>query len=230
MRQLTLQVHGRLDCVRDKPGRIFQIDSRLYYVLKYPPSSSDTAIADTREGAPRPNIAGAFVLCPMVDVSPESRPSALIEYIAKGIKYFAGSLPLAKAVRGNVSDDPRVEADFFSDREFRSCHDELTTALCYHGLLRVGTGLSLLEGMEELDKDAEKIDVRKYRNRLPSPDASDVSAALGLQDHLLHSCRSPCGSLWTLVLIGAWRQKGHLSSGLGGARTTVAPLLPLQSG
>lgn len=115
--QLTLQFHGRLDSVCDKPGRIFRADSSLYYVLKYPPSSSESAIADTHEGAPRPNIAGAFVLCPMVDVSPESRPSALIEYIAKGIKYFAGSLPLAKAVRGNVSDDPRVEADFFSDRE-----------------------------------------------------------------------------------------------------------------
>lgn len=99
----------------------------------------------------------------MVDVSPESRPSALIEYIAKGIKYFAGSLPLAKAVRGNVSDDPRVEADFFSDRRWYRRGVLLTAALCYHGLLRVGTGLSLLEGMEELDKDAEKINVRKCR-------------------------------------------------------------------
>lgn len=52
---------------------------------------------------PRPQVAGAFVLCPMVEVSPESRPSAFVEYIAKGIKYFAGALPLAKAVRGGLS-------------------------------------------------------------------------------------------------------------------------------
>lgn len=32
-------------------------------------------------------------------------------------------------------------------------------ALCYHGLLRVGTGLSLLDGMIEVDKEAEGIDV-----------------------------------------------------------------------
>lgn len=95
----------------------FSADDRLYYVLRYPPSASCKAIADRHDGSPRPHVSGAFVLCPMVDVSPESRPSAIVEYIAKGIKYFAGSLPLANAVRGNVSDDPRVEADFFSDRE-----------------------------------------------------------------------------------------------------------------
>lgn len=41
----------------------------------------------------------------------------MIEYIGRGIKFFAGSLPFAKAVRGNVSDDPRVEEDFYADRE-----------------------------------------------------------------------------------------------------------------
>jgi hypothetical protein len=49
--------------------------------------------------------------------SKESRPSIVIEYIGRGIKFFAGSLPFAKAVRGNVSDDPRVEEDFYADRE-----------------------------------------------------------------------------------------------------------------
>lgn len=33
--------------------------------------------------------------------------------------------------------------------------------LCYHGWLRVGTGLALLEGMTELEKRAEEIDVRE---------------------------------------------------------------------
>lgn len=140
----------------------------------------------------------------MVDVSPESRPSALIEYIAKGIKYFAGSLPLAKAVRGNVSDDPRVEADFFSDRELQASGQQLTTALCYHGLLRVGTGLSLLEGMEELDKDAEKIDVRKCKNQLSPLRGRErrVCCAWAAQDHLLHSHVDLCGP-WCLSVHGA---------------------------
>ncbi|EKD01598.1 lysophospholipase [Trichosporon asahii var. asahii CBS 8904] len=142
--------------VCDKPGRIFRADSSLYYVLKYPPSSSESAIADTHEGAPRPNIAGAFVLCPMVDVSPESRPSALIEYIAKGIKYFAGSLPLAKAVRGNVSDDPRVEADFFSDpiRLVHGSADRATspaaTERLFHRLPNADKSFKLYDGYEHV--------------------------------------------------------------------------------
>jgi len=49
--------------------------------------------------------------------SKESRPSVVTEYIGRGIKFLAGSLPFAKAVRGNVSDDPRVEEDFYADRK-----------------------------------------------------------------------------------------------------------------
>jgi acylglycerol lipase len=35
------------------------------------------------------------------------------------------------------------------------------TALCYHGKLRVGTGLSLLQGMVELQQRAEEVNVRE---------------------------------------------------------------------
>jgi len=43
----------------------------------------------------------------------------------------------------------------------RSCIPaELTIALCYHGLLRISTGLSLLEGMIELQRRAEEINIR----------------------------------------------------------------------
>lgn len=49
-------------------------------------------------------------------VSPESRPHPLTELAGRGIQYFAGTLPLAKALRGKVSRDPRVEEDFFADR------------------------------------------------------------------------------------------------------------------
>lgn len=127
----------------------------LYYILKYPPTASTIKIAaeGPRADAEPPShgqghidrerpredekarvqIAGAFVMCPMVEggsyiasdrvqhsltlASKQSRPSVVTEYIGRGIKFFAGSLPFAKAVRGNVSDDPRVEEDFYADRE-----------------------------------------------------------------------------------------------------------------
>ncbi|ODO03330.1 lysophospholipase [Cryptococcus wingfieldii CBS 7118] len=148
----------------------------LYYLLKYPPTNNTEAVvtqgstADVTlpEGGKgyddlerpradekvRPQVAGAFVLCPMVEVSKESRPNIILEYIGRAIVFFGGSLPLAKSVRGNVSDDPRVEEDFFADRKYH-----LRPTLCYHGMLRVGTGLACLEGMTELEKRAHEIDV-----------------------------------------------------------------------
>lgn len=53
----------------------------------------------------------------------------VIEYIGRGIKFFAGSLPFAKAVRGNVSDDPRVEEDFYADRELTFMYKANLSAL-----------------------------------------------------------------------------------------------------
>ncbi|UOH81455.1 tubulin alpha-1A chain [Cryptococcus neoformans] len=143
----------------------------LYYLLKYPPTVQPEKVASQgqkpdipppeegsgqgydqlershEEEKVRIHVAGAFVLCPMIEVSKESRPNILLEYLGRGVNSFAGSLPLAKAVRGNVSDDPRVEEDFFAD------------PLCYHGMLRVGTGLACLEGMIELQDRAEEINV-----------------------------------------------------------------------
>ncbi|CAD6582923.1 MAG: alpha-tubulin [Tremellales sp. Tagirdzhanova-0007] len=143
----------------------------LYYLLKYPPSTSSIRLADSAsefdtslptgglgkgydggerrrgEEKKRIQVAGAFVLCPMVGVAKNSRPHWITEYIGRAIVSLAGVLPIATSVRGNVSDDPSVEADFFAD------------PLCYHGMLRVGTGLSLLGGMIELDRRAEEIDV-----------------------------------------------------------------------
>jgi hypothetical protein len=112
---------------------------RLYYLLKYPPTASGPALASAAKKSDqtppplgqgigyadaernseaekaRPNVAGAFVLCPMVQgmsgisevrimlictVSANSRPYGITEFIGRGIKYFAGALPLAQAVRG----------------------------------------------------------------------------------------------------------------------------------
>ncbi|KAL7424075.1 hypothetical protein Q5752_001660 [Cryptotrichosporon argae] len=160
----------------------------LYYLLKYPPSSAPADISDAAHASDNPpppqgqgkgyadaerprgaekeriHVAGAFVLCPMVEASKASRPHWTVEYIAKAVKYFMAPLRVAKAVRGNVSDDPRVEEDFFAD------------PLCYHGYLRIGTGLSLLEGMNELDRRAEEINVPI---RIVHGDADRATSHLG---------------------------------------------------
>ena len=106
--------------------------------------------------------------------------------MARGIVKVAGSLPLAEGVRGNVSDDPRVEKEFFQDREsvlfsfsFSMGNESVPslfgllmndadgilvflTALTYHGKLRASTGLSLLQGFTELGKKAEQINLREW--------------------------------------------------------------------
>lgn len=98
------------------------------------PSTSDveriveSPIDETTEGESksqqeyRPKIAGAFVMCPLVNgesdrhvearivsdpatryiVAPASRPNFFVEGIARVIVKFAGSLPLAEAVRGEL--------------------------------------------------------------------------------------------------------------------------------
>ncbi|WVF72190.1 hypothetical protein IAT40_007002 [Kwoniella sp. CBS 6097] len=154
----------------------------LYYLLKYPPTEDPTDVAsqasdpdspllppgqgkgyenierDRKDEKVRIHVAGAFVLCPMVEVSKNSRPSIVVEYIGRALSYVAGSLPLAKAVRGNVSDDPRVEEDFEADREWKIRRPLADiAALCYSGMLRIGTGLAALEGMLELERRAEEI-------------------------------------------------------------------------
>jgi len=45
-------------------------------------------------------------------------PAYPVYLLALALRRFAGRLPLAKAVKGNISDDPRVEAEDL--REFFS--------------------------------------------------------------------------------------------------------------
>ncbi|KAG7530675.1 hypothetical protein FFLO_04901 [Filobasidium floriforme] len=129
----------------------------LYYIITYPPTSDVEKIISSGSGSGvgdqpaepkkeyRPKIAGAMVLCPLVEVAADSRPNALVELAAKALVKVAASLPMAEAVRGKVSDDPRVEREFGED------------PLTYHGKLRASTGLSLLHGFTELQKKAEMI-------------------------------------------------------------------------
>lgn len=105
----------------------------LYYIITYPSStnlqkvsSSEEEKAESNGQADKPHseyqprIAGAMVQCPLVEVAADSRPSALVESIAKALVAVAPSLPMAEAVAGRVSDDPRVEEEFRNDRELHT--------------------------------------------------------------------------------------------------------------
>lgn len=76
-----------------------------------------------------------------------ARPSYVLETIARVIAFFAGRLPLAAGVKGNVSDDIRVEHEFHADPQ------------TYKGYIRIATGLAILLGLEELQELAPKITV-----------------------------------------------------------------------
>lgn len=56
-------------------------------------------------------------------------------------------MPLAKAVRGKVSDDPRVDIEHDLDPQ------------AYRGLLRISTGMAILSGTLELQALAPRINV-----------------------------------------------------------------------
>lgn len=52
----------------DMVGFILSALISLYYTLKYPPASSpEEIVADDMDTHPRVQVAGAFVLCPMVE-------------------------------------------------------------------------------------------------------------------------------------------------------------------
>lgn len=108
----------------------------LYYIITYPATSDVERIISSGNGSGvgdqpaepkkeyRPKIAGAMVLCPLVEgmrdclqftsgsnalrsrhmsyiaVAADSRPHALVELAAKGLVKVAASLPMAEAVRG----------------------------------------------------------------------------------------------------------------------------------
>ncbi|SPO19723.1 uncharacterized protein UTRI_00114_B [Ustilago trichophora] len=93
----------------------------------------------------RPSLSGVAVAAPMITISSQSRPSKVIEYVAHVLRFFAGRLPLASAIKGNVSDDPRVEDEFNKD------------PLTYKGKVRISTGLAILDGIDDLASKAHLI-------------------------------------------------------------------------
>lgn len=129
----------------------------LYYAALYPPVSPPSKggpdlkelakEGDEKSDYIRPNLSGVACSAPMLAISPHSRPSPLLEKVARLIAFFAGRLPLAEGVKGNVSDDPRVETEFHADPQ------------TYKGNLRIATGLAVLAGLADLQTMAPRITV-----------------------------------------------------------------------
>ncbi|GAA6046870.1 hypothetical protein JCM3770_005684 [Rhodotorula araucariae] len=95
----------------------------------------DTSLPSASSQSFRPTISGGMFLCPMLAISPDSRPSVLVELIARVLASVAGPLPLAAANKGKNSEDPLVEEVFNRDPQ------------TYHGKLRIATGLAILQGI-----------------------------------------------------------------------------------
>lgn len=77
----------------------------LYHAAIHPP------VASVKQGGPTENrrlaLDGVAVSAPMLQIAPESRPNMFIEAIGRLLSVVAGRLPLARAIKGNVSDDPK---------------------------------------------------------------------------------------------------------------------------
>lgn len=116
-------------------------DSRLWSLCapsKYG-APLDTSLPAAKNESFRPTISGGIILCPMLAISPDSRPSYAVELFARLIASVAGPFPLAAANKGKNSEDPDVEEAFNRDPQ------------TYHGKLRIATGLAILAGLTSIN-------------------------------------------------------------------------------
>ncbi|WFD31276.1 acylglycerol lipase [Malassezia sp. CBS 17886] len=115
----------------------------IYHAALYPPVSP--ASQGGPKNAPRLSFAGLAVSAPMLQIAKETRPNWAVEMFARAIAVVAGRLPLARALKGNVSDDPRVE-------EYATVDPQI-----YHGLVRIDTGLGIVAGLDHLSAIESRI-------------------------------------------------------------------------
>ncbi|EST09719.1 hypothetical protein PSEUBRA_000094 [Kalmanozyma brasiliensis GHG001] len=107
--------------------------------------TSSSAVLPGKPAPYRPSLSGVAVAAPMITISTQSRPHMAVELVGRLLRFFAGRLPLAAAIKGKVSDDPRVEDEFHAD------------PLTYKGKVRISTGLAILEGIDDLAAKAHLI-------------------------------------------------------------------------
>ncbi|GAA5955567.1 hypothetical protein JCM8115_006791 [Rhodotorula mucilaginosa] len=99
----------------------------------------DTSLPSASHASFRPTISGGIFLCPMLAISPESRPAYAVELAARALASIAGPLPFASANKGKNSEDPSVEEQFDQDPQ------------TYSGKLRIATGLAVLQAITEIN-------------------------------------------------------------------------------
>ncbi|WFD42598.1 acylglycerol lipase [Malassezia psittaci] len=77
----------------------------LYHAALHPP------IASTKQGGPESHsrlaLDGVAVTAPMLRIAPETHPGLIMEVIGRFFSKIAGRLPLLRAIKGNISDDPK---------------------------------------------------------------------------------------------------------------------------
>ncbi|KAJ3023467.1 hypothetical protein HKX48_002894 [Thoreauomyces humboldtii] len=126
------------------------------------------------------DMAGLVVLCPLVSVQDDSRPGWAVQMVAHALCYVAPFLPLAAANRGKNASDIRFEEMFLAD------------PLTYHGRLRIGTGLAMLNGFEDLQANLTDIKtpfivIHGDADRATNPEGSkDLYARALSTDKTLH--------------------------------------------
>jgi len=149
-----LASHGRSTGVHVHLSSAYKLTDGVHAVLtdlkRWSPGTRKTYLSGSSLGGwtsltyalrhpdPPTPLGGLFLIAPLIGVAPETMPPYPIYLIGLALQSFAGRLPLTAAVKGKVSDDPRVEAEFFADPR------------CYHGDMRIATGLSLLTGLQSL--------------------------------------------------------------------------------
>lgn len=97
------------------------------------------------EGLTLANLIGLIPVCPMLAISPDSRPIFLVELLARMIDFFAGRLALADANKGKNTRDHWAEEQFKADPQ------------CYPGNLRVSTGLGILTAVDYVDQNMSEL-------------------------------------------------------------------------
>lgn len=107
----------------------------MYGLLYHSPTVKSRPII---EGLAQPKVIGLIPLCPMLAISPDSKPPRIVELFARLIARFSGRLPLADANKGKNTQDPWCEDQFRLDPQ------------TYPGSLRVATGLSILDALDFL--------------------------------------------------------------------------------
>ena len=93
-------------------------------------------------------VSGAVIQCPALQVHQESRPSALMENFARVLENWIPKIPLVSGNKGkncSPSVSVRNEAAITADPLF------------YSGLLRIGTGLSMLRAIEGVQTSFHEI-------------------------------------------------------------------------